>query len=102
MDKIWYFLGSVMLTGILIGVFETINPHSWPKEAVAGELLACWVVIAAILGREMAKEEEQKKKDAAKMEMEKHLAELRSKEQVELEKHRLTLEAQRPKQEEAR
>jgi hypothetical protein len=56
MDKIWYFFGSVMLTGILIGVFETINPHSWPKEAVAGELLACWVVIAAILGREMAKE----------------------------------------------
>jgi hypothetical protein len=47
----------------------------------------------------LPKEEEQKKKDAATMEMEKHLAELRSKEQVELEKHRLTLEAQRPKQE---
>jgi hypothetical protein len=33
------------------------------------------------------------------MEMEKYLVNMRSKEQIELEKHRLTLEAQRPKQE---
>jgi hypothetical protein len=98
MDKLWYFLGSVLLTGILIGVFETINPRSWPKEAVAGELLACWVVIAAILGRNMTKEEERQKAEEAR----RFDAELRSKEQVEMEKHRLTLEAQRPKQEEAR
>lgn len=36
---------------------------------------------------------------ANKMEMEKYLINIRSREQVELEKHRLTLEAQRPKQE---
>lgn len=46
----------------------------------------------------MAKEEERqmqeakrREEDAAKMEMEKFHAELRSKKQVELEKHRLTL-----------
>ncbi len=101
-----WFLGPVVLTGILIAVFESVNPKSWPKEAVAGELLACWVVIAAILGREMTKKEERERQDAkrheeevAKTEMDKFHAELRSKEQVELEKHRLTLEAQRPKQE---
>jgi hypothetical protein len=101
-----YFIGPLILTGILIGVFETINPKSWPKEAVGGELLVCWVVIAAILGRDMSKKEEQEKQEAkrreeeaAKAAMEKLHAELRSKEQVELEKHRLTLEAQRPKQE---
>jgi hypothetical protein len=99
------FFGSMVLTLILIGVFESINPPSWPKEAVAGELMACWFVIAAILGREMVKEEERQRQEAnrreeeAKAAMEKFHAELRSREQVELEKHRLTLEAQRPKQE---
>jgi hypothetical protein len=95
MDWVWKFLGSVVLTGILIGVFESINPPSWPKEAVLGELLACWVVIAAILGREMEKEEKRQKEEEAR----RFDAELRSKEQVELEKHRLTLEAQQSKQE---
>lgn len=101
-----YFLGPMILTAILIGVFETINPRSWPKEAVGFELLGCWVVIAAILGGDMVKEEERQRQEAkareeeaAKMEMEKYLINMRSKEQVELEKHRLTLEAQRPKQE---
>ena len=101
-----YILGPLLLTGILIALFESINPPSWPREAVGYELLACWVVIAAILGREMVKEEEREKQEAkrreeeaAKTEMDKFHAELRSKEQVELEKHRLTLEAQRPKQE---
>lgn len=101
-----YFLGPLILTGVLIGVFETINPRSWPKEAVAFELIGCWVVIAAILGRDMVKEEERQRQEAkcreeeaAKVEMEKYLVNMRSREQVELEKHRLTLEAQRPKQE---
>ena len=101
-----YFLGPMMLTLILIGVFESINPPSWPKEAVVGELVACWFVIAAILGRGMVKEEERQRQEAKRREeeearaaMEKFHAELRSKEQTELEKHRLTLEAQRPKQE---
>lgn len=100
-----YILGPLLLTGILIALFESINPPSWPREAVGYELLACWVVIAAILGREMVKEEEREKQEAkrreeeaARMDMEKYLADLHSKEQVELEKHRLTLEAQRPKQ----
>ena len=93
-----WFLGPLVLTFVLIGVFESVNPPSWPKAAVGFELLGCYVVIAAILGRDMVKQEERERQDAAKMEMEKHLAELRSKEQVELEKHRLTLEAQRPKQ----
>ena len=35
-----YFFGPLILTGILIGVFETVNPPSWPKAAVGGELLA--------------------------------------------------------------
>jgi hypothetical protein len=101
-----YFLGPLLLTGILIAVFESVNPKSWPKHAVGLELVACWVVIAAILGRDMVKEEERQREEAkrreeeaAKTEMDKFHAELRSKEQVELEKHRLTLEAQRPKQE---
>ena len=100
-----WFLGPMVLTGILIAVFESVNPKSWPREAVGGELLACWVVIAAILGGDMVKKEEREKEDAkrreeeAKAAMDKFHAELRSKEQVELEKHRLTLEAQRPKQE---
>jgi hypothetical protein len=54
----------------------------------------------------MVKEEERQRQEArrreeleAKAAMEKFHAELRSKEQVELEKHLLTLEAQRPKQE---
>jgi hypothetical protein len=106
MDSLWRFLGSIMLTLILIGVFESINPPSWPKEAMVGELAACWLVIACILGREMVKEEERQRQEAkrreeaeAKAAMEKFHAELRCKEQVELEKLRLTLEAQRPKQE---
>jgi hypothetical protein len=107
MDKLCkYFLGPMLLTGILIGVFETINPRSWPKGAVGVELAACWIVIAAILGKDMVKEEERQREEAkrreeeaAKMEMEKYLINMRSREQVELEKHRLTLEAQRPKQE---
>lgn len=101
-----WFLGPLVLTGILIGVFESVNPPSWPKAAVGGELLACWIVIAAILGRDMTQKEEREREDAkhreeeeAKAAMEKFQAELRSKEQLELEKHRLTLEAQRPKQE---
>lgn len=101
-----WFLGPLILTGLLIALFESINPHSWPKEAVAFELAGCWVVIAAILGRDMVKEEERQREEAkrreeeaAKMEMEKYLINIRSREQVELEKHRLTLEAQRPKQE---
>lgn len=100
-----YFFGPMILTFILTGVFETINPKSWPKEAVVGELLVCWVVIAAILGKDMVKKEEQEKEEAkrreeeaAKLEMEKFLINMRSKEQVELEKHRLSLEAQRGKQ----
>lgn len=90
-----YVLGPLVLTFVLIGVFESINPPSWPKGAVVGELLACYVVIAAILGREMEKEEKQQKEEEAR----RFDAELRSKEQVELEKHRLTLEAQQSKQE---
>jgi hypothetical protein len=101
-----WFLGPIVLTGILIGVFESVNPKSWPRAAVGFELLGCWVVIAAILGGDMAKKEEREREDAkrreeeeAKAAMEKFHAELRSKEQVELEKHRLTMDAQRPKQE---
>jgi uncharacterized membrane protein YbhN (UPF0104 family) len=90
-----YFLAPIVVTFILTGVFEAINPPSWPKGAVIGELLACWVVIAAILGREMEKEEKRQKEEEAR----RFDAELRSKEQVELEKHRLTLEAQQSKQE---
>ena len=90
-----YILGPLLLTGVLIALFESINPPSWPSEAVGYELLACWVVIAAILGRGMEKDEARQKEEEAK----RFEAELRSKEQVELEKHRLTLEAQRSKQE---
>lgn len=90
-----YVLGPMVLTFVLIGVFESINPPSWPKGAIVGELVACWVVIAAILGREMEKEEKRQKEEEAR----RFDAELRSKEQVELEKHRLTLEAQQSKQE---
>ena len=90
-----YFLAPVVVTFVLIGLFESVNPPTWPKGAVAGELFACWVIIAAILGRNMTKEEERQKAEEAR----RFDAELRSKEQVELEKHRLTLEAQRPKQE---
>jgi len=85
-----YFLAPVVVTFVLIGLFESVNPPSWPKGAVAGELFACWVIIAAILGRNMTKEEERQKAEEAR----RFDAELRSKEQVELEKHRLTLEAQ--------
>lgn len=92
-----YVLGPLLLTGILIALFESINPPSWPRSAVGWELLACWVVIAGILGRDMIKQEEREKQEAAK----RFEAELRSKEQVELEKHRLTLEAQRTKQDAA-
>ena len=92
-----YFLGPLLLTGILIGVFEIINPKSWPKHAVGVELAACWFILLAGLGRNQAQEEKERK--AA--EMEKFLAELRSKEQVELEKHRLTLEAQKQETNEA-
>ena len=60
-----------------------------------GELLACYVVIAVVLGREMEKEEKRQKEEEAR----RFDAELRSKEQVELEKHRLSLEAQQSKQE---
>ena len=101
-----YFLGSVLVTCLLIALFESINPRTWPKGAVGIELAACWLVIAAIGGRNMVKEEERQKQEAkrreeeaAKMEMDKFHAELCSKEQVELEKYRITLEAQRPKQE---
>ncbi len=90
-----YVLGPLVLTFVLIGVFESINPPSWPKEAIAGELLACYVVIAVVLGREMEKEEKRQKEEEAR----RFDAELRSKEQVELEKHRLTLEAQQSRQE---
>lgn len=96
LDKLCkYVLGPLLLTGILIALFESINPPSWPREAVGYELLACWVVIAAILGRGMEKDEARQKEEEAR----RFEAELRSKEQVELEKHRLTLEAQRSKQE---
>jgi cell shape-determining protein MreC len=101
-----YFFGSVLVTCLLIALFESVNPRTWPKQAVGWELAACWLVIAAIGGHNMVKEEERQKQEAkrreeetAKTEMDKFHAELRSKEQVELEKHRLTLEAQRPKQE---
>jgi hypothetical protein len=101
-----YFLAPVVVTFVLIGLFESVNPPSWPKGAIAGELFACWLVIAAIGGHNMVKEEERQRQEAkrreeeaAKTEMDKFHAELRSKEQIELEKHRLTLEAQRPKQE---
>jgi hypothetical protein len=96
MDKLCkYFLASIVVTFILTGVFEAINPPSWPKGAIVGELLACYVVIAVVLGREMEKEEKRQKEEEAR----RFDAELRSKEQVELEKHRLTLEAQQSKQE---
>lgn len=101
-----YIFGPLLLTFILIGVFETINPKSWPKEAVGGEVLVSMVICLLCLQRTEAKEKEQEKQEAkrreeeaARTEMEKFQAELRSKEQVDLEKHRLTLEAQRPKQE---
>lgn len=100
-----WFLGPLVLTSVLIAVFESINPPSWPRAAVGFELLGCYVVIAAILGRDMVKKEERERQEAkrreeeaVRMEMDKFQAELRSKEQVELEKHRLTLEAQRSKQ----
>jgi hypothetical protein len=96
MDKLCkYVLAPIVVTFILTGVFEAINPPSWPKGAIVGELLACYVVIAVILGREMEKEEKRQKQEEAR----RFDAELRSKEQVELEKHRLTLEAQQSKQE---
>jgi hypothetical protein len=95
MDKLCkYFLGPIVVTFVLTGVFEAINPPSWPKGAVIGELVACWMVIAVVLGREMEKEEKRQKEEEAR----RFDAELRSKEQVELEKHRLTLEAQQSKQ----
>lgn len=101
-----YFLAPLLVTFLLIALFESVNPRSWPKHAVGFELAACWLVIAAIGGRNMVKEEERQRQEpkrreeeAAKTEMDKFHAELRSKEQVELEKHRLTLEAQRLKQE---
>jgi hypothetical protein len=50
-----YFLGPLFLTGLLIALFESINPSSWPRSAVGWELAACWFVIFAILGRDMAK-----------------------------------------------
>ena len=89
-----YFLGPIVVTFVLIGVFESINPPSWSKGAIVGELVACYVVIAVVLGREMEKEEKRQKEEEAR----RFDAELKSKEQVELEKHRLTLEAQRSKQ----
>lgn len=96
MDKLCkYFLGPIVVTFVLTGVFEAINPPSWPKGAVIGELVACWMVIAVVLGREMEKEEKRQKEEEAR----RFDAELKSKEQVELEKHRLTLEAQQSKQE---
>ncbi len=70
--------------------------------------MSCWAAgqsSASLQGvfarREKKCQEEAQKRceeEAAKTEMEKFLAELHSKEQVEVEKHRLTLEAQRPKQ----
>jgi hypothetical protein len=58
MDKLCkYFLALIVVTFILTGVFEAINPPSWPKGAIVGELLACYVVIAVVLGKEMEKEE---------------------------------------------
>lgn len=96
MDKLCkYFLGPIVVTFVLTAVFEAVNPPSWPKGAVIGELLACYVVIAVVLGREMEKEEKRQKEEEAR----RFDAELKSKEQVELEKHRLTLEAQQSKQE---
>jgi hypothetical protein len=96
------FVGTLLVTFLLIGLFESINPRSWPKEAVRFELAACWLVIAAIGGRNMVKEEERQRQEAkrreeeaAKMEMEKFLINMRSREQVELGKHRLSLEARR-------
>lgn len=96
MDKLCkYVLAPIVVTFVLTGVFDAINPPSWPKGAIVGELLACYVVIAVVLGREMEKEEKRQKEEEAR----RFDAELRSKEQVELEKHRLTLEAQQSKQE---
>lgn len=100
-----YFLAPLVLTFVFIGLFESINPPSWPKEAIGYELFACWIVMAAILGRRMTKDEEELKQEAkrreeeaAKMEMEMYLVNMRSQAEVELEKHRLTLEAQAPRQ----
>ena len=91
MEKVLYFFGSVVITGVLIAVFESINPSSWPRGAVLFELLGCYVVIAAILGKDMARKEEQERQDAQRRDEEAA--------KLELEKHRLTLEAQRSKQE---
>lgn len=90
-----YILGPLVLGFVLTGVFEAINPPSWPKGAVLGELLGCYLFVAVLLGWEKGKEEMRQKAEEAR----RFDAELRSKEQVELEKHRLTLETQQSKQE---
>jgi hypothetical protein len=90
-----YSIAPIVVSVILAGVFQAINPPSWPKGALIGELVVCWVLMAAYLGNELEKEEKEKKEEEAR----RFDAELRSKEQVELEKHRLTLEAQQSKQE---
>lgn len=85
-----YGVGGLLYTVFMGVLFDSINPDSWPKSAVGFEVAGCWVFIALILGREDGKE----KKRQEQMEVERHLAELHSKEKVELEKHRLTLTAQ--------
>ena len=85
-----YGVGGLLYTFLLAVLFDSINPASWPKSAVGFEVAGCWVFVALILGREDAKE----KKRQEQMEVERHFAELHSKEKVELEKHRLTLAAQ--------
>ncbi|HVX13354.1 MAG TPA: hypothetical protein VHC22_19370 [Pirellulales bacterium] len=85
-----YAIGGLIASFVLIALFESINPKSWPRSAVGFELAGCFIVFAAIMGRQEAKE----KKQEEQRETDKHFAELRSKERVELEKHRMTLEAQ--------
>ncbi len=51
MDKLCkYFLGPIVVTFVLTGVFVAINPPSWPKGAVIGELRAT-LAPEAIAGR---------------------------------------------------
>ena len=85
-----YGVGGLLYSYLLIVLFESINPPSWPKSAVWFELAGCWVFVVAIL----AMSEVREKRLQAQREKDKHLAELRSKMLLELEKHRMTLEAQ--------
>ena len=96
-----YGVGGLLYTFLLGVLFDSINPASWPKSAVGFELAGCLLVFAVIMGFDVYKDELRQRQEAkereeatAKTEMEKFLAELHSKEKLELGKHRLALAAQ--------